>query len=164
MAERIIIAAAAKNGVIGKEGKLPWHIPEDLKHFKRLTTGHPVIMGRKTFESLPNGPLKNRDNIILTHHTGFQVNGATVVHTIEEACNAVKDASEAFVIGGGEIYKLFLPLTDRMYITLIGDSYEADTWFPEWDETQWELIEKIKGEASSDIPYYFCIFQKIWKT
>lgn len=134
-----LIAAVARNGVIGRDNALPWRLPEDLKRFKALTTGHPIVMGRKTWESLGR-PLPNRRNIVVTRDASFLADGATVVTSIDAALAASVDASETFVIGGAEIYKLALPRADRLQLTEINADFDGDTLFPalaceEWRET-----------------------------
>ena len=124
-----MIAAAAKNDALGKDNDLIWHISEDLKRFKRLTSGHAIIMGRKTFESMPKA-LPNRTNIVLTNKKDYQPEGAIVVHTIEDALNLVKDDTQPFIIGGGEIYRLFMPYCDRIELTRVHHNFEADVFFP----------------------------------
>ena len=131
-----LIVAIAKNGVIGCEGKMPWHIPEDLRYFKRLTTGHTVIMGRKTFESLGR-PLPNRTNVVVTRQKDYRPEGVEVVHSLEEA---VAKHPDAFVIGGAEIYRQALPLADELYITKVHASYKGDTKFPKTDLRHWRRI------------------------
>jgi len=138
-----MVAAAGENNSLGKEGKLLWHLPHDIRRFKKLTTGHPVIMGRKTFETLPS-PLKNRTNIILTRDKNYQAEDCIVVHNLEAALEAAKSAEgneEICIVGGGEIYELGMPYADKIELTLVHQKFEeADAFFPELDYSQWELL------------------------
>lgn len=134
-----IIAAAAENNALGKDNDLVWHLPDDFKRFKALTTGHYIIMGRKTFESFPK-PLPNRTHVVITRNKKYQKEGAVVVHSIEDALALAKDDSQPFIIGGGEIYKQGLPFTDKIELTRVHATVDADTFFPEIDESKWALI------------------------
>ena len=139
----VMIAAAGENNALGRDNDLIWHLPDDFKRFKRITTGHTIIMGRKTFESFPK-PLPNRFHIIITRNREYQVNHpeCKVVHDLEEALNMVSEEDRAFIIGGGEIYKQALPHTDRIELTRVHANLEADTFFPDIDPDQWELLEE----------------------
>ncbi len=131
------IAAIGRNRELGLNGKLPWHVPEDLKHFKETTLGHPVIMGRKTFESLGiKKPLPGRLNIIVTRNPDYRAEGAVVVSSVEDAIAeaSMHDQQEIFIIGGGEIFKLAWPYLTKLYLTVINADFEADTFFPEYVE------------------------------
>jgi len=130
-----IICAIGKNKAIGKNNKLLWDIPDDLKHFKKITSGHPVLMGQKTFESIGK-PLPNRLNIIMTRDKNFQPKNCLVVYSLEEAIEKANEADnqEIFFIGGGEIYRQALPYADKLYLTIVEDSPEADTFFPDYSE------------------------------
>lgn len=152
--EITLIAATSENNALGKDNQLIWHLSEDLKRFKRLTQGHAVVMGRKTFESLPKA-LPNRKNIILTRNKEFQAEGAWVAHTIEEALNLTDGDEQPFVIGGGEIYSLLLPFADKIELTRVHDTFEADTFFPEINLQNWDLIEEEKHFSSVDQPYAY---------
>lgn len=135
-----LIAAIGQNNSLGKDNQLLWHLPNDFKRFKALTTGHSIIMGRKTFESLPK-MLPNRRHIIISRQTDYAPAQCIVVPSVEEAiAQAKKDDENPFVIGGGAIYSLMLPLANRLEITRVHYEFEADTFFPEIDLTQWELI------------------------
>lgn len=134
-----MIAAAAENNALGKDNDLVWHLPDDFKRFKKLTTGHHIIMGRKTFESFPK-PLPNRTHIIITRSKEYKAEGAIVVNSLEEALEISKNSRESFIIGGGEIYKLALPKADKIELTRVHGSFEADAFFPEIDEKNWELV------------------------
>ena len=147
-----MIAAAAENNALGKDNDLIWHISEDLKRFKRLTSGHAIIMGRKTFESMPKA-LPNRTNIVLTNKKEYQPEGATVVHTLEDALNLVKDDDQPFIIGGGEIYRLFMSYCDRIELTRVHHNFEADVFFPEIDLNQWKEIARENIAATNEQPY-----------
>lgn len=153
-----IIAALADNYVIGGNNELLWHISDDLKRFKKLTSGHTIIMGKKTYLSLPIRPLPNRKNVVLSK-TGFSdsSSGYIVVSTVEEALREADSQEETFVIGGGEIYKLFLPLVNKMYLTRIHRNFEGDTFFPEFAENEWELKseERITTDPQNEFDYSF---------
>lgn len=138
-----LIAAIAENSALGKNNKLIYRIPEDLKRFKEITSGHPIIMGRKTFESIGR-PLPNRTNIILTHYKDFKAEGCEVVHSIEEGIEvAVKvEKNEVFVIGGGQIYEQSLSLADKLYLTVVEGEPEADTYFPDYSEFKKLIVEE----------------------
>lgn len=139
-----IIAAVSKNWVIGKDGKLPWRLPEDLKRFKELTTGHPIIMGRKTYESIGR-PLPYRRNIVITRDMNYEAPECLVVHSVEEALDAANPVNEVFCIGGEEIYKEFLPLADKIYLTKINKDFDGDAFFPVVDWSEWEEVERKIG-------------------
>ena len=149
-----MIAAAAENNALGKNNDLIWHISNDLKRFKRLTSGHAIIMGRKTFESMPKA-LPNRTNIVLTNKRDYQPEGALVVHSIEKALTLVKEDPQPFIIGGGEIYRLFMPYCDRIELTRVHHSFEADVFFPEIDLNQWKEIAREKVDATEEQPYHY---------
>jgi len=136
-----LIAAMAENRVIGRDNQLPWRLPADLKHFKALTVGKPIIMGRKTWESLP-GLLPDRPHIVVTSDQSYQAEGCTVTHSIEEALTAAGDVSEVMIVGGGAFYQQMLPQADRMYLTLVHTEIEGDAYFPEYDVADWQEIER----------------------
>ena len=149
--EIILIAALAKNQVIGNGNDIPWHITEDFQHFKDRTLGYPCVMGRKTFESLPDGarPLPKRENIILTSQTDYSPPKTTVLHNFDkiiEYCQK-KDTKKLFIIGGASIYRLGLQVADTLELTLIDKEFEGDTFFPEIDPTQWELVKKKDNQG-----------------
>ena len=136
-----IIVAMADNRAIGKDNDLLWHLSGDLKRFKKLTTGHPVVMGRKTWDSLPKRPLPGRQNIVMTTNPNFVADGATVVHSINELFNVLKDCDdEVFVMGGASIYQMLLPFTNRLYVTRVYRDYEADVYFPTIDMSEFTLV------------------------
>ena len=142
-----IIVAVAKNGVIGKDNQLLWRLPDDLKRFKQLTLGHPMIMGRKTFESIGK-PLPGRTSIVITNQKDFSVEGILVAHSLDEALNIARglEEKEAFIIGGGEIYKQALPLTDHLYVTEVDLVIDGDTFFEITNPAAWEETERITHE------------------
>ncbi len=156
-----IIVAFAKNQVIGKNNQLIWHLPHDLKRFKALTTGHPIIMGRKTYESIGK-PLPNRKNIVLTHDKNWKEKGVIVFHSKEAVLNYIKDYENAFVIGGAEIYKLFLNDADFLEITYVNANIEGDTFFPNINYEKWNLINQFKHEKDDQhaFSYKFATFQR----
>jgi dihydrofolate reductase len=133
-----IVVATGKNGEIGKDNRLLWHLPADLKYFKNLTTGHPIIMGRHTFESIGRA-LPNRRNIIITRQNEYQAEGVDIVHSLEEAIALVNDQAEVMVIGGADVYQQALPKANRIYITRVDIEPEADRFFPELDLDEWNL-------------------------
>lgn len=154
-----MIAAVGKNRELGKGNELIWRISEDLKFFKATTMGHPIIMGRKTFESLPKA-LPGRKNIVITFNKAYTAEGAVVVHSVEEAVSAA-DTDEAFIIGGESIYKAFLPVCDKMYLTLIdGEDADADAFFPEYENMQWKTEELLKAEENG-ITYSRILFERV---
>ena len=156
------VVAAADNNAIGKNNQLLWTLPNDMKFFKNTTWGMPVIMGRKTFESLGK-PLAGRTNIIITHKQNWQPEGVFVVHDIEEAMVAAggTDAKEAFIIGGGEIYRQTLPLTQRVYLTRVHTTLEGDTFFPDINETEWELLSQLDFNADEKHAYAYSF--QVWQ-
>lgn len=137
-----MIAAAGQNNELGKDNALVWHLPNDFKRFKTLTTGHHILMGRKTFESFPK-PLPNRTHVVITRNTDYRSEGIVVVHNLNAALEVAKDDPQPFIIGGGEIYRLGMEVADRIELTRVHGSFEADTFFPEIPETNWELIEQV---------------------
>jgi dihydrofolate reductase len=149
-----IIAAIANRNVLGKDNKLIWHLPEDLKRFKSITSGKTIIMGRKTFESLGR-VLPNRKHIILSHDTNFTYDDENVqiVNDVEALKDYIESGEEHFVIGGATIYKLLIPYTSKMYITKIDYDFEGDTYFPEIKETEWTMVEQEKGLKDDNNPY-----------
>jgi dihydrofolate reductase len=157
-----IIAALADNKVIGKDNKLPWHMSADLKHFKAITFGKPVIMGRKTYESLGKA-LPGRRNIVVTHNKTWQSTGCEIYHSLEAALQAVEDYAEVMILGGAEIYKQALPLADRMYLTFIHHDFVGDTYFPKWNADEWQEIEHVDypADEKNPYPYSFVILQRI---
>jgi len=162
----IIIAAVANNNIIGSQNKLIWHISEDLKHFKKLTTGHSVIMGRKTFQSIGK-PLKDRMSIIVTRHKKLEAPGCKVAHSIEEALEMVKKEQEVYIAGGAEIYQqcIQLPELSRMHITRVFADFEGDAYFPVIDQDKWKLVERqdFESDEKNPYPYAFMVYERIDK-
>ena len=148
-----IIAAVAQNGVIGDKNALLWHISEDMRFFKRTTSGHPVIMGRKTYESLGR-PLPNRTNVVISR-TQREIEGCTVVGSLEQAVALFPKEEEVFIIGGAQIYALALAIADRMYLTRVYHDYQGDTSFPKWDSDEWQLSNKESFECGEKYPHPF---------
>lgn len=136
-----IIVAMAQNRAIGKNNDLLWHLSGDLKRFKKLTTGHPVVMGRKTWESLPKRPLPGRRNIVFTQNADYKADGAEVVHSVNALFKALKDCDEeVFIMGGAAIYNLLLPFTNRLYVTQVYREFDADVYFPTIDMSEFTLV------------------------
>jgi len=153
----VIVAAVAANGVIGRDGDMPWHYPEDLEHFKDLTTGHPVIMGRRTFESIESrlgGPLPDRTNVVLTSDPDRLPDDVVAVTSVDEAVSAARARDdEAYVVGGATVYGQFLPRVDELVLTEIGTEYEGDTYFPDWSREEWEEVEREDRDELSFVTY-----------
>lgn len=141
-----LIAAMAENRVIGRDNGLPWRLPRDMRRFKRLTTGHAVVMGRRTFETLP-APLPDRRNVVLTRDRSYRRTGVAVVHTLEAALAAAAGSDEVFVAGGADVYCLALPVAERIHLTVVHASLPGDTYFPEFSMEQWRLTEDLRFEA-----------------
>lgn len=158
-----IIVAKAKNNIIGKDNKMIWHLPEDLKHFKNLTTGHTIIMGRKTFESLGK-PLPNRKHIIFSQNPDFKVNdeNVEVVHSLLQIQDLIEGKEEAFVIGGAMIYNFLMPYVKKMYVTEIEKDFEGDTFFPIIDSEIWKEVAREKGikDENNNLDYYFVTYER----
>ena len=157
-----LIAACARGGVIGIENRLPWHLPEDMKFFRETTRGKPVIMGRKTWESLPAAfrPLPGRVNIVVSRNPAFEAPGASVVASLEAAVAAAGDAETAFVIGGAELYRQALPLADRLVLTEIDQPYEGDAFFPDFDRSLWHETAREPRVAESGLPFAFVTYER----
>jgi dihydrofolate reductase len=136
-----IIVAAGLQNEIGYNNQLLCHLPADLRHFKTLTTGHPIVMGRHTWESLPIKPLPNRTNLVLSRNSALSLQGATVIHSLEEVCNFVDNEEDVFIIGGEKVYRDALPVANTLYLTRIQHTFEADAFFPTIDENKWHLVE-----------------------
>ncbi len=163
-----IIVAAARNGVIGRDNQLPWHLPQDLKYFKSVTFGKPIIMGRKTYESIGR-PLPGRTSIVITRDPHWSAaEGVRVVGSIEQAVKeagnvlaaAAESIDEAVIIGGAEIYRATLDAVEKVYLTRIGCDFDGDAFFPEMPEGQWELDSVTEGESSAELPHEFLVFKK----
>ena len=155
-----LVAAVASNGIIGARGKLPWHIPEELQHFKRLTLGHPVIMGRRTWESLKRA-LPQRENIVVTRRQGYEAEGAAVASSLEAALAMCIGESVAFVIGGTQLFKEAMPIAAGMVLTEIKRDYEGDTWFPKWDRSQWRESQREAHTAGDGTRFDFVLYERI---
>jgi dihydrofolate reductase len=156
-----IMAAVSANGVIGDQGALPWRLPSDLRRFRRLTMGHALIMGRKTAESIGR-LLPGRKTIVLTRQANYQFPGACVCHSVDEALEAARDNPEAFVIGGAEVYRLFWPHADRVYLTTVEACVEGDTYLPPWHKDQWKLVEEefVEADQHHAWPHRFQVFER----
>jgi dihydrofolate reductase len=157
-----ILAAIARNGVIGRGNALPWRLPEDLKRFKALTLGHAVIMGRKTFESIlaaNGGPLPGRENIVVTRSRDYAAAGCRVVHSLESAIAETRGA-EAFIIGGAEIYALALPVAQRLYLTEIDADFEGDAVFPPYDRSEWREVTREPRAGPGSLRYDFALYER----
>lgn len=162
-----LIAAYAQNRVVGIDNKLPWHLPEDLKYFKRCTSGKAIIMGRKTYESIGR-PLPNRTNIVITRNPAFKADGVKIVTSLNDAIelaaavNEVNGVDEIMVIGGAAIYELTLPMADRLYLTHVHAQVEGDAYFPEVDFSNWREVERADYASSETNPYdySFVVYDK----
>jgi len=157
-----IIVAVAKNWAIGKNNQLLWHIPADLKRFKQITLGHQLIMGKLTYLSLPKRPLANRTSIVITDIKEETFEGCITVYSIQQALDLCNDREETFIIGGGSVYRQFLPYANKLYLTVIHKDFEADTFFPEIDKNQWKLVEQSDHgpDETNDFSYSFLVFEK----
>lgn len=157
-----IIVAVAENNVIGANNRLLWNISEDLKRFKRITEGHKVIMGKNTFLSLPNGPLPNRENIVISDNKNDKFDGCVMAYCIEEAIALCQDDDESFIIGGGMIYEQFMKYADKLYLTKVHTAIEGDTFFPEIDAKKWKLTEDIRDitDEKGKYSYSFLTYVK----
>jgi dihydrofolate reductase len=158
-----IIVAVSDDMGIGRNNDLLWHIPEDMKRFKSLTMGKTVIMGKKTWESLPKRPLPGRRNIVITDKPGECFDCSETAYSIGEAISKCRHDEENFVIGGGSIYRQFMPYTDRLYITHVHSKAPADIFFPEISAAEWKPVEKqeVKPEAPGSLPYTYIIYERI---
>ena len=155
-----LVAAVAANGIIGANGKLPWHIPEELQHFKKLTLGHPVIMGRRTWESL-KAQLPQRENIVVTRQAGYDAPGAAAATALDAALAMCIGEPVAFVIGGTQLFEESLPIAAGMVLTEIQRDYEGDTWFPKWDRKQWKETQRESHTAASGVRFDFVLYERI---
>jgi len=157
-----IIAAMARNGVIGINNELPWKLPADMKWFRLHTLGKPIVMGRKTFESFGSKPLPDRHNIVITRDRDYTAEGASVAHSIDEAIAIAGDVPEVMIIGGASFYEQMLPRTDRMYLTLVDMEPEGDAWFPDYDALQWKEVERHEHQPDEKNPcaYSFIILER----
>ncbi|MDC9725495.1 MAG: type 3 dihydrofolate reductase [Gammaproteobacteria bacterium] len=157
-----IIVATDKKGLIGRENDLPWKLSADLQYFRRVTMGKPLIMGRNTHESIGRA-LPGRKNIIVTTNIDYQAEGCCVVHSVEEAIAACDDVDEVMVMGGASLYKQLLPQAERLYLTQVHASLEGDTWFPDWQRSDWQEInrEDYSADNKNEYPYSFIVFDRI---
>jgi len=155
-----LIAAVAANGVIGHQGRLPWHLPEDLKHFKRLTQGHPIIMGRRTWESL-GGLLPGREHIVVTRTPGYEALGAAVASSLDAAVALCAGEPILFVIGGRELFAEALPLATGLVMTEIHRDYQGDTWFPTYDRSRWRETQRERHAAHDGTKFDFILYEPI---
>jgi dihydrofolate reductase len=157
-----IIVATAANGVIGRDNQLPWHLPADLRHFKQTTMGKPILMGRKTWESIGR-PLPGRTNIVITRDTDYAAAGCVVVNSIEAAMEAAGSQDEIMIIGGAELYRQVLPRTDTIYLTRIHEDFDGDTVFPELSASEWREVERSDQQPDENNPhdYSFIRFDRI---
>jgi len=157
-----IIVAVAENLAIGKNNDLLWHIPEDLRRFKRITTGHTIIMGKRTFESLPKRPLPDRRHIVITDVPGERISGCEMAYSIDDAIRLCDPALENFVIGGASVYRQFLPFADRLYLTRVYKPFDGDVFFPEITPEDWKLVseENHPPDEQNDFSYSHQIYER----
>jgi dihydrofolate reductase len=153
-----LVAAVASNGIIGANGALPWRLPEDLQHFKRVTMGHPLIMGRKTWESL-KGPLPGRDNIVVTRTAGYEAPGASVASSLEAALALCLGEPVAFVIGGSSLFAESLPLAAGLVMTEIYKDFKGDTWFPQFDRSRWKESQRERHVTADGMKFDFVLYE-----
>jgi len=158
MPEFIIIVAIAQNGVIGRDGRLPWHLPSDLKHFKRTTMNYPLVMGRKTYDSIGK-PLPGRDNIVLTRDTSLDLPGCIVVHSLQDALEYCKDDEKVFIIGGADIFNSSLPFTDTIIVTALERAVDGDVYFPEVDLSTFRQTDS--AHYTIEEPYSIIRYERI---
>ena len=152
-----LVAAVARGGVIGRDGGIPWRLPEDMQRFRSLTMGHPVVMGRRTWESLPDQfrPLPGRGNVVVTRNSDWSAQGADRAGSIEEALDLLESEPQVFVIGGGEIYTAALPFADELVLTEIDAAVEGDTTFPDWDRGRFDEVERHEHVAEDGTRFAF---------
>ena len=158
-----LIAAVAQNRALGKDGQLLWHLPEDMRYFRETTRGKPVIMGRKTWESLPDvfRPLPGRRTIVISRNPAYDAPGATLAGSLEEAVRLAQDDAEVFVIGGAEIYRQALPLAQRLYLTEVARDFDADAFFPEFSASDWTEISRSAAKNGAGLDFTFAVYQRI---
>jgi dihydrofolate reductase len=154
-----LVAAMARNGAIGLGGAMPWHLPRELKHFKAVTMGHPIVMGRKTWESIGR-PLPGRQNIVVTRNPGYSAEGCDVVASLQAAVE-VANGDEVMVIGGGQLYEQALPHADRMVLTLVDCEPVGDTWFPEWDPADWTETSSRHEDPDEANPHAYRVIELV---
>ena len=155
-----LVVAVADSGAIGRDNALPWHLPDDLKRFKRLTLGKPIVMGRKTFESIGK-PLPGRQNIVLTRDANYHREGVTVVHDVDAALSATADAPEVMVIGGSDLFRLFLPRAARIHLTRVHGNIAGDVTWPPLEPREWEVVERERHEA--DESHAYAMTFEVWR-
>lgn len=162
MPQLTLVAAVARNGVIGRKNDLPWHLPADLRFFKNTTLDKPLLMGRRTWQSIGR-PLPRRQMIVLTHDRGYRPEGCTVAHSLGEALTAAGDAPEIMVIGGAVLFKQTLPLAQRMYLTQVEADVPGDTWFPDWNPAEWQLVweEAHSADEKHAWPFRFQRWERL---
>ncbi|MDA7025710.1 dihydrofolate reductase [Bacillus sp. CLL-7-23] len=155
------IFAMDRNNLIGQNNDLPWHLPEDLKYFKKVTSGHPVIMGRKTFESIGK-PLPNRRNIVVTSNRNITIPDCEILYSVQEIVKFASKEEECFVIGGSTLYRELFPFAEKLYMTKIDEAFEGDRYFPEFAENEWEMVSRKKGLKDDKNPYNyeFLVYQR----
>jgi len=156
-----LIAAMARNRAIGIDGTMPWHLPGELRHFKAATLGKPIVMGRKTWESIGR-PLPGRQNIVVTRNTDLRAEGCELAASLDEAI-ALAAGAEVMIIGGGQLYAQALPHADRMLLTRVDCDPEADTWFPAWDRAQWRVVSRRRERADARNPLSFEVLELVRK-
>ena len=154
-----LVAAVAANGIIGANGRLPWHLPEDLKHFKRVTLGHPVVMGRKTWESL-KGPLPGRENIVITQQRGYEAPGAAVASSLDAALALCAGEPVVCIIGGEQVFKDALPIASGLVMTEIKQDFAGDARFPDYDHSQWREAQREAHTAENGMRFDFVLYEK----
>ncbi|MDN5369938.1 MAG: dihydrofolate reductase [Shewanella sp.] len=154
-----LIAAMANNRVIGKDNQMPWHLPEDLRHFKQVTMGKPVVMGRRTYESIGK-PLPGRQNIVITRNSDMTIPGVTMVSSLSEAFDQANVCDELMIIGGGQLYAEALPFADILYLTQISLDVDGDTYFPSWDDGQWVKSSDDSGISANGLEFHFLKYVK----
>jgi len=157
-----IIVAIAENNAIGKDNDLLWHISADLKRFKRLTKDHFVVMGKRTYFSLPTRPLPYRTNMVITDVPGEKIDNCVMAYSIEDAVEKMDPQNENFIIGGGSVYRQFMPLADKLYITRVHKNFDADTFYPEISPDEWKLVDKqdVNDDSQNDFTYSFEIYER----
>ena len=158
MTEYIIVVAIAENGIIGREGRLPWHLPSDLKHFKKTTMGHPLLMGRNTFESIGK-PLPGRDNLVLTRNRDLSFPGCIMLNSVEDAVDFCRKYEKVFIIGGGDIFRITLDITDVIIVTQLRREVEGDVFFPRIDSSKFKIVESTDYDIEE--PYSIIRYQRV---
>ena len=157
-----LIAAVARDGTIGADNSIPWRIPGEQKYFRSVTTGHPIIMGRRTHESIGRA-LPDRRNIVVTRNPDYRAEGCEVFASLERALAACRGAGEVFVIGGGELYRESLPIADRLYLTEIDADFAGDTRFPDFDRTRWKAISRQRQQSENGWGYDYAVYHRVWE-